>query len=71
MPFDRSILNLWGTRLFCTFTKLPEYKVNNGDPDQNPRSASDLGLDWLDSFWPGLGSPSREGQSSHTKFQPM
>ena len=54
---------------FCTFTKFPVHKINNGDP--TPRPASNLGLDWSDSFWSGLGLPSREGQSSPTKFQPM
>ena len=46
MPnLNRSILNLSGVKLFCTYTKLP---ANSGDPDQTQLSvASDLGLHCL------------------------
>ena len=50
MPFDRSILNLKGVRLFCKLLKLPVHKVINGDSDQIPRSTSDLALEQSDSL---------------------
>ena len=61
MPIDRSILNLKGVRLFCKLLKLPVHKVNNCDPDQIPRSASDLDLEQSDSFlsWAWLAEPQR------------